>query len=573
MPTRIAMARPHDDRGAVAVIVAILMMVFILFAALTVDIGYWYNVRRQLQSSADAAALAGCWELIRSGCDAEQDPAHLAGVLNAARTYADRNAIGLASGLHMIDSLTAANPDTGHPYTEVTNRYVKVTVEATAPALFAAVLGYKDGMIRAQARADAQWMTGMKDVAPFSLPFIDLPARLTVSVGDGPSVDLVRGGDGTWRATGVIVPAATATTVYPLHITAWNHYGIPTYLVTKGANDGVGVIRRASTDPYTDVWLDRYEVCALNDVPSDPGVTIHIDSAEKPKELDFDGKKYNSASDFQGASGHWWIHVPSPSTDYLSESFPVAIRWGAGANAVALSPAAWVVARRSSFPIHDVAAAPHVLPLSGGAIDVAVDLMQLRYEQEYSLKVVASGAEVGNFCSIDLDGIYHSASNGSPMTTPEYDPSSQDPNYQSPTYKHYLANAFPFYIHIGDYIWTYPGAEPQPTSQGLIDRFAGDANLTYAQWDTAGRPLTKRLLYVPLVEKVQETTGRSLVRVIAITSFYVEPAADYRGLVRGVFIEYVAGGQGSTDPPPSGFGVLTPRLVGLTADGKPAVDF
>lgn len=47
-------------RGAVAVYVAILLVVFIGFTALAVDIGYVMVVRNQLQNAADAAALAGC---------------------------------------------------------------------------------------------------------------------------------------------------------------------------------------------------------------------------------------------------------------------------------------------------------------------------------------------------------------------------------------------------------------------------------------------------------------------------------------------------------------------------------
>lgn len=48
----------EDDRGAVAPLVAILMVVLIGFAAISVDIGANYAEKRQLQNGADAAALA-----------------------------------------------------------------------------------------------------------------------------------------------------------------------------------------------------------------------------------------------------------------------------------------------------------------------------------------------------------------------------------------------------------------------------------------------------------------------------------------------------------------------------------
>ena len=50
----------RDEQGAVAVTVALLLMAFVVTTALVVDIGYWYNVRRQMQSVADAAR---CLEL------------------------------------------------------------------------------------------------------------------------------------------------------------------------------------------------------------------------------------------------------------------------------------------------------------------------------------------------------------------------------------------------------------------------------------------------------------------------------------------------------------------------------
>ena len=52
-----------DERGATAIIVGILMIVFISLAALAIDIGYSMVSRNQLQNIADGAALAGASEL------------------------------------------------------------------------------------------------------------------------------------------------------------------------------------------------------------------------------------------------------------------------------------------------------------------------------------------------------------------------------------------------------------------------------------------------------------------------------------------------------------------------------
>ena len=54
-----------NQKGAVIVMVAILMVVLIGCAALAVDVGYLYVARTELQRAADAGALAGAQGLCR----------------------------------------------------------------------------------------------------------------------------------------------------------------------------------------------------------------------------------------------------------------------------------------------------------------------------------------------------------------------------------------------------------------------------------------------------------------------------------------------------------------------------
>src|SRR5207344_3124208 len=62
-PTNTATARPRE-RGQVLVLALIFVVVVLLgIAAMVVDVGYAYYAHRSLQSSADAAALAGAQEL------------------------------------------------------------------------------------------------------------------------------------------------------------------------------------------------------------------------------------------------------------------------------------------------------------------------------------------------------------------------------------------------------------------------------------------------------------------------------------------------------------------------------
>ena len=52
-----------NNRGQILVLVAISLVVLLGFAALAIDVGYFYHTKNQLQGAADAAALAGAAKL------------------------------------------------------------------------------------------------------------------------------------------------------------------------------------------------------------------------------------------------------------------------------------------------------------------------------------------------------------------------------------------------------------------------------------------------------------------------------------------------------------------------------
>ena len=57
-------SRQHRNRrGAVLVLAAIMMFMMLAFLAFTVDTGYLASSKGEIRRSADAAAIAGCWEL------------------------------------------------------------------------------------------------------------------------------------------------------------------------------------------------------------------------------------------------------------------------------------------------------------------------------------------------------------------------------------------------------------------------------------------------------------------------------------------------------------------------------
>lgn len=94
--TRVHLSR-RDERGAVAVTAALLMVALVGIGAFTIDFGMSYASTRQLQTSADAAALAAAdvYKTSRASCaDMTADAALTASALSAADTIRAQNRPG-----------------------------------------------------------------------------------------------------------------------------------------------------------------------------------------------------------------------------------------------------------------------------------------------------------------------------------------------------------------------------------------------------------------------------------------------------------------------------------------------
>ncbi len=107
--------RRDDERGVVAVWVALTLVVLLGFAGWAVDFSHWNDERAHMQKAADAAALAGAVYL-------PDDPA---GAIAAARSIASQN--GYPSGVS-VTTLASANQ-------------LKVTINTTVKSSFAQAIG------------------------------------------------------------------------------------------------------------------------------------------------------------------------------------------------------------------------------------------------------------------------------------------------------------------------------------------------------------------------------------------------------------------------------------------------
>lgn len=137
-----------NETGAVAVVVALFMVVLIGFTSLAVDYGYWASQKRELQNTADAAALAAASKL-----DGK------ASALSAAAGEAGSSAKD--NGLETPVPVVAFSPLDNY-------RQVSVSVNRTVDTFFSQVLtGKTTQTISATAVASASSIFGGYDYALF----------------------------------------------------------------------------------------------------------------------------------------------------------------------------------------------------------------------------------------------------------------------------------------------------------------------------------------------------------------------------------------------------------------------
>lgn len=129
----------RQEFGQGLVLAALGMVVILGFAAMAVDVGFWYSQRGEVQKAVDAAALAGAWEL----------PDDYAAAEAKTREYLVKNGVDEAEGDTISITfrctstyLIACNPSTNHWDTIV------VEVERPAEAWFARIFGIEEALIR-----------------------------------------------------------------------------------------------------------------------------------------------------------------------------------------------------------------------------------------------------------------------------------------------------------------------------------------------------------------------------------------------------------------------------------------
>lgn len=154
---RVNNVEPKQERGAVAVIVAILLVVLLGFAALAVDMGLLYSEKAQLQNGADAGALS-----IAQACAKDTADPKCSGTSSLAKDLANKNSLDGLSNVQSIDL-------------SVTTRKVTVTADPLEAGradhrvslYFAGAVGMPASSV--VAKSTVVWGSPSKGTTPFPL--------------------------------------------------------------------------------------------------------------------------------------------------------------------------------------------------------------------------------------------------------------------------------------------------------------------------------------------------------------------------------------------------------------------
>jgi Flp pilus assembly protein TadG len=138
------MSRTKNERGQVIVLTVISMTVLLGMTALVLDVGAWFRTKRQLQATADAAALAG----------AQMLPGTPGQAISTALDYANKNG-GNVQGGDVVISTTNNGNDT-----------IAVAAKKQEPGFFAKVFGVDVVDVGADAKALVGVPYSAKNVAP-----------------------------------------------------------------------------------------------------------------------------------------------------------------------------------------------------------------------------------------------------------------------------------------------------------------------------------------------------------------------------------------------------------------------
>lgn len=523
--------RISDDRGAVAVTVALFIVVVVSLAAFVVDVGYMYDVRRQLQSAADAAALAGCQALIETESEATAE--------SVARAYVAKNQVRPATDI----SIQSVYVDSGEGS-------VRVAVEQDTQQFFSQVFGPSSRSVAASAKARKWKVIGARYVMPWGIPIIldeDIE-RIDVTLRDdgrsvvsGPAT-LGQAGARTWSGY-ISVPSGAAPAEgagYDLYASIFNIFGVEEQIGdSSGAQPLARLMVPGSAYPFETISITQDYPASDEQV----AITVHVTTVEAAPgvSVKIDGR--GRSLPMAGSGTSWSITLGQGdlgfSTDAFMQTYALDISVGGADRLVD----AYVHVRRATHPVSRVEVTSEVLD-PGATAGVTLRLNEfdpavLVPGRVYPLKVGSTGVETGNFGELNYNGIQHDTEfclEPCPGDPPGVDLGNN--------VREWVQSGYAGGIHIGDIIPLSPG------NSGWTDRVVDERIAKYGNF-----------VVLPVVTKYQEKAGGSY--DVIVRKFAAFRIVDIEGdSIWGEFVAYAANPAAFAEDPEGPVGVVyAARLV------------
>jgi len=148
------------ERGQILAMMVISLLALCALVAVAADVGFFFDYRRRIHSAADAAAMAGAWQVRRErlqGLDPDSTNVRNEGYKASASNGFTKDVDGAQvtvnwpplSGLYAAGG-PGATPSAGSP------DFVEAIITQPRPTIFMAILGFQSATVSARAVAGAQ---------------------------------------------------------------------------------------------------------------------------------------------------------------------------------------------------------------------------------------------------------------------------------------------------------------------------------------------------------------------------------------------------------------------------------
>ena len=542
------MRTPRAQDGAVLLLVALSLTVLLGMAALVIDLGQFRAHRRQLQTAADAGALAGALQL----------PPFSDGSNSCTRADAlERQNTNLTDGKNMV-----VNGNLSTSYCEIIGGSVRVKpVESSVPYTFGQVLGFASTTIDARARARVVYLTRSTGLLPFGVEDLR-PKSVTIIIDKtGQQIPLALCGSQTpegfpyWCNAGgnaiTGLPAGGSTVSLEVvdntnKVIDWNNLGYvgSDQAPTAGAvATACAALQPCVKDVVLSPLTDQYLYYPSTSTPKTFDVFAHTSNVASNANVSFTfNGKTNSAVLQQPCTGSdcTW-HLPNnklftSATTEAGAGQDVTVTIGSGKTALkTVAPAQHQYARDDGDIVQQWVQDRHYidpsLPASSQPVTFNVAFTVLVKGREITLKLGGGGAQgnSGNYGGLDLDttngsGACHGDTSGIPNAAEEVQYGACTP------------------YSIGDPVDTQTGNFAGQVNNGLSARIGNSPD----NWTTAanppppGDPRWMSLILVPPIT-FSNCTGNCTTQVVGFGSFYITEYSGQQGSnlkqgeVKGIF--------------------------------------